>query len=617
MKNKTFVFATVISIAFLSSTAPGQLKGLSETVSDLEVQTGLARLYATQPDRLNDSYNLYLKLLQQPPLDPALLEEFAGLCLKINQPDEAIRLLDAFTATLPPDEAAKWIFARLNLQKTNYDSISALQTLIATDPANLPTEQQLELGRQLELYGAFYRAERIYRQLPTSEGELPLIQLLISTGRFEQADWMLNSNSNPDENWQLVQLNSLIKQKRLPEALQLSDQLQQQYPALKEIAPLRAEILFGLADFEMAALQYQTLESTDPLVSSLGRIRCAHWLDHHTEANDLLDSALVQFPTAIPLQFERIRLNNQTRATEPVDALLETQSSPEDLIQWAYLYSSAGAYQNAVRCADSAAEFYPSFWDARFVQAEINGIAGNWNRAIELVDELLLFAPDNYRLQLSRARFLAWSKRYDEALPAYTALHELNKSDPLPVRERARTCFWAKQRDEGEATFEMLLSPSVDQQLLTALEPYTEQWPEEIEQLRQSVEDETIWQGYETFTQNRAENASAIQTILHNLEPTYLIQKGADLEHQTFVLSWNRRFAQGLYANQELAELYPSNPEVLFNLAQMQCTLRLCDDVQETYKKLLRYYPQHTLAALALEKAQIYSNPAVRFDYDH
>lgn len=157
-----------------------------------------------------------------------------------------------------------------------------------------------------------------------------------------------------------------------------------------------------------------------------------------------------------------------------------------------------------------------------------------------------------------------------------------------------------------------------------ALAPYREYFPEAFDRLNDMLEDHRVWEGYETFAADWGEQSDAappeisgeVDRILAELVADYRIQKCVDLELQSFILTWNKRFTQALKVNQELIALEPGNQEALFNLAQLQCLARLCDDAMETYETLIRLDPSHSWAQAALAKAEIDAGPALRLDAD-
>lgn len=157
-----------------------------------------------------------------------------------------------------------------------------------------------------------------------------------------------------------------------------------------------------------------------------------------------------------------------------------------------------------------------------------------------------------------------------------------------------------------------------------ALAPYREYFPEAFDRLNDMLEDHRVWERYETFAADWGEQSDAappeisgeVDRILAELVADYRIQKCVDLELQSFILTWNKRFTQALKVNQELIALEPGNQDTLFNLAQLQCLAGLCDDAMETYETLIRIDPSHSWAQAALAKAEIDSAPALRLDAD-
>ncbi|MBN2702972.1 MAG: tetratricopeptide repeat protein [Pontiellaceae bacterium] len=617
--SRTFILLSGLATLFIQSVS-GELQGFGEEISNREVRVQLARLYAEQPDRLEDSYRMYRALLEISEADADLVNEFYAVCLKLGRAEEALQFIDALMVETGDAGTSEQRLQRAHLLRLQHNTIGTLQELLSIDPFALSEEQKINWAQQLEGFGAFYRAEPIYRSLQGRAGLLPLAKLLISTGRYERADELIANHFDGGVAWQLVQLKSWSAQKRFTEAVALANTLRAQYPASADVLNACADILFSAGDFEAAAEQYQQLDSDRRLAALLGQIRCARKMGDERLAQDLLQDALVEFPEELDLEFEQMLLTD----TDVFEALMNAATEPDRLLRLSSLCLEAGAFADAVRCTDLLVERYPNYLEGRFAQAEINGIAGNWDVAVELADELLKTFPAHYKLLLLKSRVLAWSENYEAAVESYAQLHQLNPSDPVPIRERARTFFWAKKRDEGAAAFEEILSPSVSRRLSDALAPYREYFPEAFDRLNDMLEDHRVWEGYETFAADWSEQsdaappeiAGAVDRILAELTANYRIQKGVDLELQSFILTWNKRFTQALKVNQELIALEPGNQEALFNLAQLQCLLGLCDDAAETYETLIRLDPSHSWAQAALAKAEIDAGPSLRLDAD-
>ena len=108
-----------------------------------------------------------------------------------------------------------------------------------------------------------------------------------------------------------------------------------------------------------------------------------------------------------------------------------------------------------------------------------------------------------------------------------------------------------------------------------------------------------------------------VQQVLLELLPAYRVQKAAYLESQAKWLAWNKRFTPALDSYQELVKAEPGNQEALFDNAQVECSLGLCDREAKTYRDLLVIDPLHNLAGLALERQEIRSSPSLKMGHTY
>jgi hypothetical protein len=224
--------------------------------------------------------------------------------------------------------------------------------------------------------------------------------------------------------------------------------------------------------------------------------------------------------------------------------------------------------------------------------------------------------PDSSKVQLTRARVLAWSRRYDESLAAYEALRRSDPSDPVPLREMARVAFWDKRADEGSAHFLRLMEPPVDELLAEGLEADLERDPgnrtlaRAAARARGSALEGGIYQAYAELSESGA--AQERPELFARLLPVYRIQHAAALERRAKMSAYDTRFSPAVDALEALTDLRPGNEEAWFDLAQAQCALGLCAEETATYKRLLALNPQHSLAARALARRERLSGPWVR-----
>ena len=221
--------------------------------------------------------------------------------------------------------------------------------------------------------------------------------------------------------------------------------------------------------------------------------------------------------------------------------------------------------------------------------AEDLAIDHQYEEANRLLAELSGELPGVSKLLITRARALAWSKQYQKAVNLYEKIHRMNPSDPVPLKEGARAAAWGKDMDTAWNLYEKVLKPPVARQLAQALDStaYAPLPPELAiiaKQIKEDPKGEDIFRPYEDFSRALAKDKipawqkNRLETLLLDLRPAYLTQKAAYLEALAKLAQWNKRHTQALSAYEKLVAFQPGNQEALFDLAQTQCALGLCDE---------------------------------------
>ncbi|WP_161635966.1 tetratricopeptide repeat protein [Desulfonatronovibrio hydrogenovorans] len=307
-----------------------------------------------------------------------------------------------------------------------------------------------------------------------------------------------------------------------------------------------------------------------------------------------------------------------------LDHYLNMENDPSRLMNLAHALAKYGYSGEATTCFEAALVQDHRFFPARIGLAKVLPATGRYTESLDIIGFLANEFPDNYKLGLTRARVLAWSRQYQESIAAYNVLLLQNPDNATVLREAARTAYWGKMASLGNELYQRIYTPSVDEMLLQRLEnmvrsPGGDLPAKPVETLAATADRGLVVKGYEEFIGWYEENSSGldaqivsdIEQIKHDLNPVYINQKRAVLEKKTKDLVWNRRFAPARRELVRLTSFDPGNQEALFDLAQVNCSLSLCDQEREVYEQLLRLEPLHGQAGKALERQKIRSSPRI------
>lgn len=338
------------------------------------------------------------------------------------------------------------------------------------------------------------------------------------------------------------------------------------------------------------------------------------------EAGKVLAAARAATPRDAEISF--LALGEAAASPAQLDALAAPGArTPAELTAWAGQYAARGWREAALRCLRAALAADRDFFPARMALAETLAADRQYGPALAELDALATEFPDSSKILLARARVLSWDRRYAEAQAAYAELARRDATDPVPVREAARVRFWAKERAQALAAYARLLEPPVDRTLAGDLGRAAEATGDA--QLRgiaasmaASAAEGSRYRRYEALSLGReaehsSESAPAVNRTLAQNLPAYRIQKGADLEARAKDESFNNRFARALPLYRELLAFEPGNQEARFDQAQAACSLGLCGQERQSYRRLLEIDPLHTLAGTALERLERRTAPAL------
>lgn len=327
-----------------------------------------------------------------------------------------------------------------------------------------------------------------------------------------------------------------------------------------------------------------------------------------------------QYPLAGVLYHQ----GNERNLSAFIKDFLRNEQSPFRLESLGQALAGRGYFHQAVRCYEKALMMDDEYFPAKIGLAEVQGASGQFQHSLATLESLLAVFPDSYKLLLTRARVLAWSRDYQSSIDAHYAIYLDNPANPVVLLEAARTAYWGKMADRGNKLYRKVFTPSVDFLLLQRLMDLKHRQALSIDEeyldvLAAEVNKNSVFEGYEHFFSQHDDNLpdhdsrfnAEIMDIRHDLHHIYIIQKRAFLEQKSKHLAWNRRFAPARRSLEQLTAFDPGNQEALFDLAQASCTLGLCDEEKNAYEVLLGLDPLHGQAGKALDRQRVRSRPLI------
>ena len=531
-------------------------------------------------------------------------------------------------------------------------------------------ELSLKFADLMNMWGDFYKIENIYRDYLNSRPDdfsvqLKLAGLLRSAQRYEEAEGlyrMLIYKGFPKEKL-LLELGRLkLQEKAFLEARDVLDRFFK-HPSMIQInnalitsaenndeqtengdiaewyheaCLLNAETLYHLKQYDQAYDAYQRCATQIPAIKMPEKIKAliglgktALSLKDPEKAKAAFQQAHALNPKHIEAKFYYLSNGGSDIASKAfMEKLFDPAlAHPMEFVQCARLFAAHGLNPQAIFCYESALKKDPEIFPAKLELAELFGIDQQYENAKELFKELSIQFPENYKINLGIARVQAWSRAYDAAVETYEALLSAHPQHPVVLIEQARTKCWAKNMDSAFETYAKLYNPPVDQTLLTNLNELSMVFNDaavnsRLEKLKEMVQADSIYEGYELFFQKPFLPISKASPLNQRLEeiriqllPAYRIQKTAFLERTAKAHTYHMRFLSARNTLSELAAHQPGNQEALFDQAQADCALGLCDQEALSYQTLLELDPLHSLARPALERNKIRRNPSLRTDY--
>lgn len=625
-------------------------KALELTPGDfsIEKKLGLALSWSGQ----NQAALVTLEAVHEhAPLDPEVELELARVYAKLGQLDAAVKTLQGFLAQNRNDPDFMAELADLEAARGHIEITQRLYQR-AIEVTGQSEEMKLRYAAQMVNWGDFYRAIGLYRQYlqahpSDAEVRLRLADILTSAQRYEEAEGIYRTllYKGMDTRRATLGLARLdLQRKDFAAALDSA----RKYLKLvhghaetpetdrEKIEGLQLEgyLLYRMHRYQEALQVYSRLQEipSGAVAGLLGTGRTLLAAGESKKAAAPLSRAKRLAPEDVEIRYYLAAacghdLNSESFVTglcRPGDY------SSGQLLQWGRLYAENGAYRQAIQLYEAVLARDPQNFYARFNLAETLAIDHQYDASIDQLKSLRRDYPEVFKVLLTHARVLGWAGHYEQSIAAYEEMQRMEPTDPLVVREAARTAIWGKRMAEGRAHYRKLWHTRVDEELLQALLTINEQNKDPslakmIGELEKSLAKNSIYQGYEAYVEqlSRLDKGTSpqlrtrLREVSLELLPDYRMQKSAHLEAQSKDLAWNKRFARSAETYRKLIEFDAGNEEALFDYAQVLCALGLCHEEAKAYRQLLEIDPLHNRAALALKRQQLRSHPALRAGYSY
>jgi tetratricopeptide (TPR) repeat protein len=603
-------------------------------ITDFDARLALARILAYDDHTLDESLEEYRIILNQQPGNPLICLEMARVLLRKGDSKEALSLLRGIEK-LPLNDP-ETLVALADLEASLGHAARCHEIYQdAIRVSDQPEKIRLKLADRMNLWGDFYRAEAIYRAHLNANPEdkevaLKLAALLRSSERYAETEAIYKRllSEFPDSKEILIDLAKLKRlEKDFDAAAKVIDQFLNLDPNNPEGLLLKADIM----------LLQKRHEEAHGLYSKLSEMKCCRakgfigmgkvYLEQGKKdlAKPCFDAAAGADPRDIVARFY-VAGSDKIESQNFANALLQDKTiSPMTLGEWAKLYEIQGFNKIAIKFYEASLDRDPGYFPSQIGMAEILAIDHQYDRAVKRFKTLAKSFPENRKILIGWARALGWGRKYDESIELYDKIHEISPADPVPQMEKARTAVWAKKMDLAFRTYEDLLKPPVDKELAHSLGPVTKASGnpgliEAVDRLVERVEEGSAFQGFEAFTEDwqklrpalTLDTIRRIDSILIQNYPAFAIQKAAYLEVEGKRLVWNKRFARAMERYEELIAFTPGNEEAVFDYAQLECGLGLCNREENTYNRLLNMDKLHNLAGRAIERLKIRRNPSLK-----
>ena len=376
----------------------------SQAINDFQARLQLARLH-TWSGRLDSAAALYERLLAQEPESPEL---YAGLAQVELARGHAAACRDAFVRAL----------------------------------ALAPRDQKLRLeqARAMNLWGDFHRMEKIYREHLARHPQdrqigLELARLLMSAQRFPAARARyaaLQEQGVPPAQVQAALCRVQWEAGDLASCLDHGRQALALDPDSPQVLALMGRACLRLERYDQAGGYFARLAQLPGFKAQglMGQGRAAQAQGRTREAKQLFAQAHAADPQDPEAHFLALGLGEACAPAFVEQLTAPGRLPPARLAAWARVYAQEGRLDQALVCHQAALKADPRYFPSRLGLAELLGISHQYDQALARLKDLAREFPGVFKVLVTQARVLAWSRRFDQSVEVYLALAPARSGRP-------------------------------------------------------------------------------------------------------------------------------------------------------------------------------------------
>lgn len=460
-------------------------------------------------------------------------------------------------------------------------------------------------------WGDFILAEKIYKEaLSRNENEDILLKLaklhLSIEGYFktEQICQLILLKSENNIKALQVLIETYRKEKKYALALEYANRLLEITKKPSAIF-LHALCLIETNNYQEAIKQLEELINTRYEEKSLVEIGKIYLLLNEASI------AKTYFEKVLEINSQNIEAIFYFNDHKEISFYLKTLSV-KDLDKLAQLYQSSRMYNETIEIYSTINKLDPEYSPAYLGLALTYASDQKYDQSLAIINDLIKDFPNNYSLLLWKAKIESWKRNFPTSITYYHKLLKLTDNSPVVLINLARAYSWNDNTPQALKTYNEYLFPSVDsllikdlknnQNLLKITKNLTSDYKTPFtlyENLDAIVKDNTLPQ----------EDQKKIEFILASHLAKYKTQKVFFLESRAKEYFWNKYYIHARKEFKKLIDFDPGNVEALFQYAQTDCILGLYCDSKQTYETLNSYDYFHSLANLAMQRANIKKHP--------
>jgi tetratricopeptide (TPR) repeat protein len=558
--------------------------------------------------------------------DVIVLLEIARIYVRENQIQKANDLFEKLLKEYPCNINVKneYAFFQALLGHVKVSKALFLELLNKTD---FRRDIFFRFANSLKISGDFYKAEDIYLYLLSNEDsdqQIKYAYLLASMQRYEEANGILEKlifeKKQVDASFRMLSEIAYL-QKDIKKAL---------YYSKKAYFENSDNIENNLIYFKFLAInnKLNLAISFYPKLEKIKKYKaiCLYYMAKYFEnqnqidlAKDYLAKALKIDNSLIEAQFNLLKLENKL---DEYQNIIEKTNNTIILEKYGNLFSNLNLFDIANKFYEKALLIDPNCFFAKLSLSISLSSNHEYLKALEILDEMQNKYFSNYKILITKARVLSWSKNYDQSIYEYNKLLSYKENDPEIIKEKAIVYSWAKETYKAQDVYRKALCPMVSEILLDEIikskKIENEKLISDLIALKNCnfLSYEIIKENIDSYNLNEIEKHE-LEKILVNLLSKHEIQKSIFLEKEAKEAFYNEKYLKSANSFEKLVKFHPYNQEALFDLAQCYCVMNLCNKSLKTYKKLLKFDSSHNLAKIAYQRNLIDKHPFIDLKYKY